>query len=477
MARYDLILSGGRVLDPANGLDGVSDVGLKNGGIERVAPELDPNHADSLIDVSGKWVMPGHIDTHAHVAGPATDWDPALGYAMMARAGVTTALDMGGTGLSLIGGINRRGAGLNVAGLLALVPGSTIPGGEPTPSTLADVVSDALRQGCVGVKILGGYYPFSPETTSNVIRAANEQTAYVAYHVGTKATGSHLEGVREIPDLVGGGRLHVCHVNSYCRGVIDDPNSECDETLSILERMRGQLNSEAYHAVRNGTSGLCDANGDVVADVPRNCLRLRGYATTREGMKQAILDGYASVLTQVGGQIVYVKGREALRLFEGGNTNVGMSFPVNLPTSAFRLTTAKNDADEFIVDAVSTDGGSLPRNVAIRTTMALAQFGALTPLEAAAKLSWTPARMLGLTNKGHFSEGADADVSVLDPEVNRPVMGFVAGRLIMLHGHVVGSGGTLLVMQEGERTARNSGLPYQVIDLSESKLYAGVSPP
>lgn len=473
MARYDLILSGGVVLDPANGFEGISDVGIAAGVIERIAPELDPADADDLIDVSGKWVMPGQIDTHAHVAGLSRNWDPALGYRMLARAGTTTVLDMGGTGPSLIDGIKRMGAGLNVAGLFAMIPGATISTDEPSPAMLRDIVSGALRQGCIGVKILGGYHPFTPETTSNIICACNEQTAYIAFHIGTRASGSHLGGLREIPELIGRGRLHVCHVNSYCRGVIAEPDAECTEALSILESMRGQLNSEAYHAVPNGTNGRCDKDGNVIADVPRNCLRLRGYPPTREGMRKAILDGYGSVLAQRGGQIVYLKGREALELFEKADTDVGMSFPVNLTSSAFKLTTAKNKAGEFIVDAVSTDGGSHPRNVAIQSTMALVRFGALTPLEMAAKLSWTPARMLGILNKGHFSEGADADITVLDPEAGAPIMSLVAGKLIMLNGRPIGSGGTLLVTSEGERAARDSGLSYRVLDLSKSKLYEG----
>ena len=87
------------------------------------------------------------------------------------------------------------------------------------------------------------------------------------------------------------------------------------------------------------------------------------------------------------------------------------------------------------------------------------------------KLSRTPARMLGLTNKGHFSEGADADITVVDPLISEPVMTIVAGQPIMVDGKVVGSGGTLLVTPEGRKAARDSGLPFQVVDLEESKLY------
>lgn len=472
MAKYDLILSGGTVLDPANGFEGVADVGVKAGMIARVEPELDPFDGDEIVNVSGRWVMPGQIDTHAHVAGLSRNWDPALGYAMLARAGTTTVLDMGGTGPSLVDGMKRKGAGLNVAGLYALIPGATMPSDEPSAVEARDIVAGALRQGCFGIKILGGYHPFSPEATADVVHACNDQLAYVAFHIGTRESGSHLGGVREIPAIVGDGRLHVCHVNSYCRGVIEEADAECDETLGILESMRTQLNSEAYHAIQNGTSGSCDGEGFVQANVPRNCLAMRGYAPTREGMEQAILDGYASVIGQRGGHVVYLKGQEALTVYEREKTHVGMSFPVNLPSSAFKLTTAKNEAGEFIVDAVSTDGGCHPRNVAIQSSMALVKFGALTPLEMVTKLSLTPARMLGLPGKGHFSEGADADITIINPETNEPTMSFVAGKPIMIDGHVVGSGGTLLITPTGRRAAEASGLPYQVVNMAGTKLYA-----
>ena len=472
MPDYDLILKGGTVLDPRNGFDGSADLAVRNGKIEAVEPEIDSARADEVVDVSGLWVMPGQIDTHAHVAGLSGSWDPALGYAMLARAGTTTVMDMGGTGASLIDGIKRRGAGLNVAGNFALVPGLTIPEGPLSKSEIRDIVSGALRQGCIGLKILGGYDPFSPETTSDIIAESNAQQAYVAFHLGTTETGSQLEGLREVPDLVGKGRLHVCHVNSYCRGVIAGSASECREALEIIEGMGSRLNTEVYHAVQNGTTGRCDGEGNVIADVPRNCLRLRGYEPTYDGMRQAIGDGYASVLAQKDGEIYYSRHHEALKLFEAARSNVGMSFPVNLPSTAFTLTTDQDENGQFIVDAVSTDGGSYPRNVAIESTMALVRFGALTPLQMAEKLSWMPARMMGLNNKGHFTPGADADITVLDAERGKAVMSFVAGSMIMCRGESVGSGGTLIVTSEGEAAARNSGLPYRVVDLSESKLYA-----
>ncbi len=471
MPQYDLILGGGTVLDAKNDFEDRADVAVKSGKIDRVAPELDPASADDFVDVSGHWVMPGQLDTHAHVAGLSRNWDPALGYGMLARAGTTTVVDMGGTGPSLVDGIKRRGAGLNVAGNFALIPGLTIPNSRLSTSAIRDTVTSALRQGCIGLKLLGGYHPFSPEVTAQIIREANDQRAYIAFHLGTTESGSQLEGLREVPELLEGGSLHVCHVNSYCRGVIDDPASECREALEIITGLRGRVNTEVYHAVQNGTSGRCDDDGNVIADVPRNCLKLRGYPTNYEGMRRAIMDGYGSVVAQRGGEVYYARRTEALRLFDEARSNVGMSFPVNLPSTAFALTTAKDDAGRFVIDAVSTDGGSHPRNVAIQTTMALVEFGALTRLEMVEKLSSNPARMIGLLDKGHFTPGADADITVLDPERNEPVMSFVAGSMIMFRGRSVGRGGTLIVTKNGEQYAEESGLPYSVVDLGHSGLY------
>ena len=50
---------------------------------------------------------------------------------------------------------------------------------------------------CIGIKILGGYHPFTPEITAEIISTCNDQRAYIAIHVGTRESGSHLGGLRD----------------------------------------------------------------------------------------------------------------------------------------------------------------------------------------------------------------------------------------------------------------------------------------
>lgn len=473
--QVDLVIRSGRVVDPANRLDDVRDVGIRHGKIAAVAEHLDAGGTTIELDAAGRIVMPGHIDTHAHLSSPwAKSLDRAYGHRMLAESGTTTALDLAGDPSTLIEGMRQRGAGMNVACLLGLIPHTTIKADDPDRAMLRDTIAATLEKGAIGVKLLGGYHPFTPEATANTIAAANEQTAWVAFHVGTKETGSDLNGLREVPELVGNGRLHVAHINSYCRGMVLEAAAECREAFQIIESKRGQLVTEAYLAQINGTNGKCDESGNLVYNVAQNCLKARGYPTTETGVRQALLDGYGSAMVERDGRVVLVTGEEAVKVWEAASTNASLSFPVNPPLSAMLLTTERYPDGEFVIDAISTDGGALPRNVAIERTMALVSFGALSLSDAVLKLSYNPSRMLGLLDKGHLSTGADADLTIIDTANGRAVMSLVAGEVIMRDGRVVGFGGTLLTTRAGERAAKDSGLPYRVLDLTRSRLYRGL---
>ncbi|WP_242904913.1 amidohydrolase/deacetylase family metallohydrolase [Actinomadura terrae] len=97
MTAYDLLVRGGRVLDPGAGLDGRLDVGVRGGVIAAVAPRLDPASAARVLDASGALVCPGLVDAHAHVywgETPMGAWPDEV----CAGGGVTTVADGGSSG-------------------------------------------------------------------------------------------------------------------------------------------------------------------------------------------------------------------------------------------------------------------------------------------------------------------------------------------------------------------------------------------
>ncbi|RDV02081.1 amidohydrolase/deacetylase family metallohydrolase [Undibacter mobilis] len=94
---YDLILKGGRVLDPAQGLDGVADVAFAGGKVAAIEPRIAAANGADVRDVSGRIVTPGFIDLHTHVYWGGTSLGvDATDFAR--RSGVTTLIDAGSAG-------------------------------------------------------------------------------------------------------------------------------------------------------------------------------------------------------------------------------------------------------------------------------------------------------------------------------------------------------------------------------------------
>jgi dihydroorotase len=93
--KYDLLLKGGRVIDPANNVDGVFDIAIAGRYVSAVEKDISPGLARKVADVSGLVVTPGLIDLHAHFYGY---FAAVLPDAHCLPNGTTTAVDVGGAG-------------------------------------------------------------------------------------------------------------------------------------------------------------------------------------------------------------------------------------------------------------------------------------------------------------------------------------------------------------------------------------------
>ncbi len=95
--RYDLIVSGGRVIDPSQGLDAVRDVALADGKVAFVAENIPLDQARGVIDARGMIATPGLIDLHTHDFWGASRYGVDPDTVHVAR-GVTTVVDAGSSG-------------------------------------------------------------------------------------------------------------------------------------------------------------------------------------------------------------------------------------------------------------------------------------------------------------------------------------------------------------------------------------------
>jgi dihydroorotase len=102
--RYQLLLEGGHVIDPRNGIDAVMDVAIADGKIAAVQPDIDRSQARTVADVTGLYVTPGLIDIHVHLfatTGMKDAWagdNSVLPDEFSFRSGVTTMVDAGSSG-------------------------------------------------------------------------------------------------------------------------------------------------------------------------------------------------------------------------------------------------------------------------------------------------------------------------------------------------------------------------------------------
>ena len=102
--QFDLLLKGGHVIDPKNGIDGPMDVAVRAGKIAAVERSIDPSRARKTLDVQGLYVTPGLVDIHVHVFHTTGVKDAWAGDNSVApdsfsfRTGVTTMVDAGSSG-------------------------------------------------------------------------------------------------------------------------------------------------------------------------------------------------------------------------------------------------------------------------------------------------------------------------------------------------------------------------------------------
>lgn len=194
-AAYDLVIRGGRVVDPGQGIDRIADVAVQGGRIAAIEPQLPADAAAEAIDARGLLVVPGLIDVHVHAR------DAELPPADFLASGVTTMVDAGSRGADNIDTIlsiaqaapNRLRLLLNIA-VLGNNPGGRaefLDGIAPADVGKARAAIEQHREWIVGIKARlsrGVSGELDREVLRRAVQAAEPFGLPVMIHVGDTAT-------------------------------------------------------------------------------------------------------------------------------------------------------------------------------------------------------------------------------------------------------------------------------------------------
>jgi len=445
--QYDLVLEGGRVMDPETGLDAVRNVGIRDGKTVRISSEALSGRR--VIHAGGLVVAPGFIDVHQHGQEIESQRVKALD-------GVTTALELeiGAPDVAQFLKMKERhslihyGTSASHVAARALVFGAPLPSGEllpkngpatDQPATAEQImrIKDRLREELdAGALAIGMGIQYVPGATRleviDMFRLAAERRVPVYTHVRSAShvdPGSSIEAVSEVigASAITGAPLHIVHINSSCLGDV----LEC---LSMVEgaRARGlDVTTEAYPYI----AGMTMIN---------SALFNPGWQEKEGGISYSDL-----VLPNTGEHLT----KERFDELHNSST----------PQTVLIFSNSQAMIDKVIPNSlvmIASDGfQGHPRNAGTYSRV-LAQYvrekGTITLMDALRKMSLMPAEMLERSTsaagqKGRMQEGADADIVVFDAATvsdratfEKPMEPSVGVRYLLVAGTVVVNEGKIV---------------------------------
>lgn len=382
-----LLIKGGKVVDPANSISRVADILIDNGKIETVGENLSVNQVE-IIDAAGKLVFPGFIDMHVHLREPGLEAKETIasGTRAAARGGFTSVACMPNTkpvidNQAMIEFIKSRASS---EGLINVFPIGAITKGS-LGDELAEI-GDMKLAGAVAISDDG-----HPVSNAQVMRLAMEYAKMFNLTVI-----SHCEDI----NLVAEGVMHegyfstVCGLKGICRSA--------EEVMVARDIMLAELTGAKVHIAHISTAGSVE----LVRMAKKRGVNISAEATPHH----------------------FTLTDEAVGTYDT-NTKVNPPLRGKEDVEAVKKGLADGTIDVIATDHAPHASEEKDREynyapfgmVGLETAVGLAFGQLVTPgilsVEALVeKMSCNPARILGL-NKGRLSPGADADITVVDPEM------------------------------------------------------------
>ena len=407
---FDVVIAKGRVMDPESGLDAVRNVGLTGGKIRAISQE--PLAGKIVVDAKGLVVAPGFIDLHEHGQEPRN-------YQFQAHDGVTTSLELEvGTGDVDGWYAQREGKalinyGVSIGHIPVRIkvlgdPGDFLPSGDAAHKAatteqiaeMRELVEHGLRSGALSVGMGINYTEgASREEILEIFRAAAKYQASVHVHLRYAGMLEPATGLNALEESIAaaaitGAPLHVVHVTSI--GLRDTP--------LLLAAIEG--------AQRQGL------------DISMECYP---YTAASTSLQSAIFDpGWQERQGITFKDLQWVKTGERLtaETFEKYRKEGGSVVIFSIPEEDVRL--AVHDPMVMIASDGSRYTGPRvhPRGQGTFSRVLghyVREEKTLDLMTALRKMTLMPAQRLekrapAFRDKGRIRLGADADITVFDPQ-------------------------------------------------------------
>lgn len=384
----DLLIKNGRVIDAGTNTDKITDVYVKDGIIGEVGDDLSIDDTDCVtIDASGCFVMPGFIDLHVHLRDPGFTHKETIqtGAMAAARGGVTTICPMPNTKPS-----------------------------TDNPEIVSEIVERASKEACVNVLPVG------------------------AVTIGQLG--------KEVTDIRGMKQSGICAISEDGKSVMDSEvyrqamriAKECEIPVMAhcedINLVAGGVMNDDGRAKELGLKGISNAVEDIIAARDILLAKETGvrlhlcHCSTKDSVrmiKEAKEDGLP-----VTGEVCPHHFILCTEDIPGNDANYKMNPPLRSREDVEAL---KEGLRDGIMDVISTDHAphseeekargfekapfgivGLETSASLTYTELVLQ-GYLTPMQMVEKMSYNPARVLGI-DRGTLAEGSVADIVIFNPE-------------------------------------------------------------
>ncbi len=395
-----ILIRGGRIVDPSQGIDRVADLLIEDGAISGIDTRIERDDAQAL-DAAGLVVSPGFIDLHCHLREPGFEYKEtiATGTLAAARGGFTTVCAMPNTDpvMDTRATVEFVLSKARDEGVVRVLPIGAVTKGS-RGAELAEMV-ELAEAGAVGFSDDG-----HPVADSNMMRQA------LSY---SSSLGLPIINHCEVPELSAGGMMNEGWTANRL-GLRGIPNASEEamvaRDISLLETVGGRLH--IAHASTAGTVELVRQAKE------------RGAAVTCEATPHHLTLTDEAILGRGGAQDAFEPLTDAAY-----DTNAKVAPPLRSRDDREAMVAGLRDGT---VDFVATDhaphgrtdklctfdeaaNGISVLETALGSVMSVVHSGALTLPQLVGSLTASPARFLGM-DLGTLKPGSPADVTIFDPD-------------------------------------------------------------